>query len=179
MSVVLERETNLRGAGTAVVLLGMLALAARPVGWAATGVAVIVGAAALAVPVVPGSARGRAPLVAGVGILALITARILLPSTSPAAIGLWGGAASLVAAVAEEALFRRLLFDRLSRFGPAAAIVLSAAAFALVHLPGYGLAAVPVNLGAGLLFGWQRWASGGWGPPAVTHAVANVMAGLG
>jgi hypothetical protein len=35
-----------------------------------------------------------------------------------------------------------------------------------------------VDLGAGLLFGWQRWASGGWAAPAITHGAANLMAVL-
>jgi membrane protease YdiL (CAAX protease family) len=48
--------------------------------------------------------------------------------------------------------------------------------FALVHLPAYGLAAMPVDLGAALLLGWQRYASGRWTVPAVTHAVANLLA---
>jgi membrane protease YdiL (CAAX protease family) len=48
-------------------------------------------------------------------------------------------------------------------------------AFALVHLPGYGVSAFPINLAAGLLLGWQRWASGGWSAPALTHIAANLL----
>jgi hypothetical protein len=44
-----------------------------------------------------------------------------------------------------------------------------------VHLPAYGVAALPVDLGAGLLFSWQRWASGTWTVPAATHAFANAL----
>jgi membrane protease YdiL (CAAX protease family) len=54
-------------------------------------------------------------------------------------------------------------------------VVASALLFALVHLPFYGMAAFPVDLGAGLLFGWQRWSSGTWTVPAATHAAANLM----
>jgi membrane protease YdiL (CAAX protease family) len=50
--------------------------------------------------------------------------------------------------------------------------------FALVHLPAYGTAAIPVDFGAGLLFGWQRWASGTWTAPAITHGAANLLAVL-
>jgi membrane protease YdiL (CAAX protease family) len=82
----------------------------------------------------------------------------------------------VLAAVAEEALFRRLLYARLLRHGTAAAVLGSAALFALVHLPAYGTAALPVDLGAGLLLSWQRSASGRWTVPAVTHAVANLLA---
>jgi hypothetical protein len=42
----------------------------------------------------------------------------------------------------------------------------------------YGWAVVPVDVGAGLVFGWQRWASGSWTSPAVAHAAANVMGAL-
>jgi membrane protease YdiL (CAAX protease family) len=55
------------------------------------------------------------------------------------------------------------------------AIVGSAVAFALVHLPAYGTSALPVDLGAGLLLSWQRWASGTWTVPTATHGVANLM----
>jgi membrane protease YdiL (CAAX protease family) len=48
--------------------------------------------------------------------------------------------------------------------------------FAFVHLPAYGLVAMPVDLGAALLLSWQRYASGRWTVPAVTHAVANLLA---
>ena len=37
------------------------------------------------------------------------------------------------------------------------------------------LAALPVDVGAGLLFGWQRWASGTWTVPAAMHAFANAL----
>jgi membrane protease YdiL (CAAX protease family) len=47
--------------------------------------------------------------------------------------------------------------------------------FAAVHVPLYGWAALPVDLGAGLLLGWQRHASGTWLVPAATHAVANLL----
>jgi len=61
------------------------------------------------------------------------------------------------------------------------AIVLAALAallFAALHVPIYGPAVFWVDLGAGLLLSWQRWASGGWGAPATTHVVANLVAVL-
>jgi CAAX prenyl protease-like protein len=48
--------------------------------------------------------------------------------------------------------------------------------FALVHVPVYGISALPVDLGAGALFGWQRAVSGSWSAPAATHVFANLMA---
>ncbi|HEX6008771.1 MAG TPA: CPBP family intramembrane glutamic endopeptidase, partial [Actinomycetota bacterium] len=83
---------------------------------------------------------------------------------------------SLLAAVAEEALFRRVAYARLARFGALVAVAGSAILFGMIHLPAYGVAALPVDLGAGVLFGWQRWASGTWLVPAGTHAFANAVA---
>lgn len=79
-------------------------------------------------------------------------------------------------AVAEEALFRRVMYGRLARHGAAIAVGASALAFAALHVPVYGLGALPVDLGAALLFGWQRWATGSWLVPAATHAWANIVA---
>ena len=85
-------------------------------------------------------------------------------------------ALNTVAAVAEELFFRKMVFGGLLRFGALVAVAGSAILFALVHVPIYGAAAFPVDLGAGLLFSWQRWASGGWGASATTHVFANLMA---
>lgn len=83
-----------------------------------------------------------------------------------------------LAAVTEEALFRRLLFGLLLPLGAGVAVVGSAAAFAAVHVTVWGAWALPVDLAAGLVLSWQRWASGRWSVPAVTHAAANVAAVL-
>jgi membrane protease YdiL (CAAX protease family) len=174
-----SREVPLPRTGTAVALLGMIALAARPAGWVAPAVALLAGVAAVSVPVEAGRSRGEGVAAVVVGIAAFGLARILLPPAVAPSVGAWGVAASVVAAVAEEALFRRLLYDRLVRFGVVTAVLGSAVAFAVVHATAYPLAAFPVNLGAGILFGWQRWTTGGWGPPAVTHAAANVLAVIG
>jgi len=80
-----------------------------------------------------------------------------------------------MAAVAEEAFFRRFLYGRLLPVGAGAAVGLTALAFAMVHVPAYGWAAFPVDLGAGLLLSWQRWASGRWTVPAATHVLANLL----
>jgi membrane protease YdiL (CAAX protease family) len=81
----------------------------------------------------------------------------------------------LLAAVAEEALFRRAAYSALERHGAALAVGVTAVAFALIHVPLYGWAVLPVDLGAGLLLSWQRWASGTWTVPAATHAAANFV----
>jgi membrane protease YdiL (CAAX protease family) len=83
---------------------------------------------------------------------------------------------SVLAAVAEEALFRGGLFRLLEGRGMALAVAGSALAFALVHVPAYGWQAFPVDLGAGLLFSWQRLVTGRWSVPGATHAAANLLA---
>jgi membrane protease YdiL (CAAX protease family) len=127
---------------------------------------------------VPTGSTGRAafPLLAGLGAVAGV--RILIASPFPIRSTAAGAALSLLAAVAEERLFRGAVFAHLRRYGVAVAVVGSAALFALVHLPFYGFAALPVDFGAGLLFAWQRSESGHWSVPAVTHAFANLVAVL-
>jgi hypothetical protein len=80
-----------------------------------------------------------------------------------------------VAAVAEEAFFRRLVYGALLPGSAAVAVVGSAALFALVHVTIYGWWVLPLDLAAGLVLSWQRWASGTWKVPAVTHVVANIL----
>jgi membrane protease YdiL (CAAX protease family) len=138
-----------------------------------------IGLASIAVP----AERDRARLAPGFVLLMGFAAVALSASVAGTPIPLpWSAAAlplSMLAAVAEEALFRRLAYARLERFGAVVAIAGSALLFGLVHVPAYGLAALPVDVGAGLLFGWQRWASGTWTVPAGTHAFANALVVLG
>ena len=81
---------------------------------------------------------------------------------------------TILAAVAEEAFFRRFLYGRLAAW-PVAAIMVSSLLFAAIHIPVYGPPAFWLDFGAGLLLSWQRWASGSWGVPAATHSVANIL----
>jgi membrane protease YdiL (CAAX protease family) len=80
-----------------------------------------------------------------------------------------------VAAVAEEAFFRRLVYGALLTGGPGFALFGSAVLFAAVHVTVYGLWVVRLDFAAGLVLGWQRQATGSWAVPAVTHAVANLL----
>jgi membrane protease YdiL (CAAX protease family) len=108
------------------------------------------------------------------GTIAFAAVRLLIPTVVlPVTIG--GAIASSIAAVAEEAFFRRFLYGVLTRCGASVAILGSAVAFATVHVPLYGIEALPIDLGAGLVLGWQRWATGGWSAPAVTHVAANLL----
>jgi membrane protease YdiL (CAAX protease family) len=120
------------------------------------------------------------PLVLGLGLAAVVAVAVAIgpvpaAPSDPAAVLL-----TLAAAVAEEALFRQALYRWLAaRGGAVLAVAGGAVLFALVHVPFYGMAAFPVDLGAGLLFGWQRWSSGRWTVPAATHAAANLLVVIG
>jgi membrane protease YdiL (CAAX protease family) len=173
--------------GWVVVTGGIAFLLARPT-LGATAVALpllaagylTLWAAALAVAATGADREAGAPLgwrvPLGLGLAGVVGAVVVGGPVADRRVGVVAGGLALVAAVAEEALFRRVLYDRLLRFGVVGAVVGSAVVFALVHLPAYGVAAMPVDLGAALLLSWQRYASGRWTVPAVTHAVANLLA---
>lgn len=167
----------------AVVTGGLVFLLARPtVVSLPFGVAVLAGGylVLLVGAVVVRVRREDGPLGWGVplalGLAAVAGAGVVAGPVAERRVGAVAAGLALLAAVAEEALFRRVLYDRLLRFGVVAAVAGSAVVFALIHLPSYGLAAMPVDLGAALLLSWQRYASGRWTVPAVTHAVANLLA---
>jgi len=124
----------------------------------------------------PGRWAGLLALGVGVGVFAagrlVGPAHALLPVTARAV------TLDSLAAVSEEAFFRRLLYGLLARHGAAVAVAGSAVAFALVHVSTYGGWVVPIDLAAGAVLGWQRWASRSWTVPAATHVVANLLAAL-
>jgi hypothetical protein len=169
----------------AVVLSGCILLAARPALLNATAhptaLLMILFATLLAVAVAwPGVRReparlSIAALILILGVTALMLGRLLGGGHAPAAPTIRLIAANTLAAVAEEAWFRRLCYDVLLDAGPLWAIGGSAVLFALVHLGVYGVWVLPLDLAVGLLLGWQRWASGSWHAPAVTHVLANVL----
>ena len=112
-------------------------------------------------------------LLVGVGAFAagrLLSAGAAVPVGTGFVVGI-----NTLAAVAEEAFFRRLVYGALLAGGPGAALIGSSVLFAAVHVTVYGLWVLPIDLAAGLLFGWQRQATGSWAVPAVTHAVANLL----
>jgi membrane protease YdiL (CAAX protease family) len=169
--------------------MGCVALAVRQVGQA--GFLVTMGAGAIGLMVSSGQSVSAerewtggsrpalsswtAAVVLGLAAFAVARAMVLLPPEPIRSVALAG---NVVAAVAEEAFFRRFLYARLERWGAVVAVVGSAAAFALVHVPGYGIAALPLDLGAGVLLSWQRWATGRWEVPAATHLLANLLAAI-
>ncbi len=177
-------------AAVLVVAAGCAALTARPLlldvagghpGAVISVLFVILLAVGLLWPAPTGGAatttsfRAVLPVLA-IGIGAFVVGRALLAGSPPPApatafvVGL-----NTLAAVAEEAFFRRLVYGALLAAGPVAAVVGSALLFAAVHITIYGVWVLPLDLAAGLLFGWQRQATGSWTVPAVTHAAANLL----
>jgi membrane protease YdiL (CAAX protease family) len=165
-------------AGGAALLLSRPFLSGTPsAGFALAAGYVVLAAASLAAS--PGDERPRTATTAvlGLGLAAVLAATWMTAPPPPVPTG--GAGAILLtslAAVSEEAFFRRFLYGRMLRYGAGVAVAGSALAFALVHLPAYGWPALPIDLGAGLLFSWQRWASGRWSVPAATHVVADLLA---
>lgn len=181
-------EGRLWGRAPAVVVAaaGCTALVARPPLLRASGrpvlTLVLLFSALLAVgaswPASGRTATATPPLslaVLGVGLAAFATGRALGGGEAPgAALGHLVLLNSL-AAVAEEAFFRRLVYAALLPAGAAVAVGGSAALFAVVHVTVYGAWVLPVDLAAGLVLSWQRWASGSWAVPALTHVLANLL----
>lgn len=102
-------------------------------------------------------------------------------ATDPTTVWLLAVGTVLLAPVAEELLFRGILFQALrDRLGVAAGIWLSAAAFALVHASvgsplGGNLMLVAVILPLGALFAWVFHRTGSLAAPIAAHAVFNLV----
>jgi len=174
-----------------VVAAGCAALTGRPLLVAAIGagpamvftvlfgvllaVSLLWPAAAHRPPETAAATAGVLPVVA-LGVGAFVVGRLLLAgSPPPAPATALVVALNTLAAVAEEAFFRRLVYGALLAGGPGLALGGSALLFAAVHVTVYGLWVLPLDLAAGLLFGWQRQVTGSWAVPAVTHAAANLL----
>jgi membrane protease YdiL (CAAX protease family) len=121
------------------------------------------------------AAASRAGAVLAVGLAAFLVGRLVGGGHPPFPAAGHLIAFNSLAAVAEEAFFRRLAYAALLPGGPGLAVAGSATLFALVHVTVYGAWVLPIDLAAGLLFAWQRWATGSWLVPAATHAVANLL----
>jgi membrane protease YdiL (CAAX protease family) len=90
-------------------------------------------------------------------------------------VGTGYGTAILLAPIAEELFFRRFVYGLLRPGGVALAIGGSTVLFAVAHVTVYGWWVLPLDLAAGVVLGWQRWASGTWAVPAATHMAANLL----
>jgi membrane protease YdiL (CAAX protease family) len=121
------------------------------------------------------SPDARVALVVTVFGVATVGAAALVVSGRPpvpiAATAVW---LTVLAAVAEEAFFRRYVYALVRPAGAGVAIGTTASLFALAHVSVYGWWVLPVDLAVGSLLGWQREAAGTWWAPAVTHVVANL-----
>jgi len=84
----------------------------------------------------------------------------------------------LVAAIVEEAAFRGYMQRGLERYGPQAAILVSALLFALAHA-GQGLTALlllgPGIFFAGLLYGMLAWHTGSILPGIIVHFLSDLF----
>jgi len=124
------------------------------------------------------------------GLAGLHLPRLVLAEATPPpsdAISLeWCAVQWLVVGLPEELFFRGFLLERLERRFPprhrilgggvGVALVLSAAAFALIHLPKEGDPRALATFFPGLLFGWMRSATGSILASTVAHGGANVLA---
>jgi membrane protease YdiL (CAAX protease family) len=98
----------------------------------------------------------------------------------------WCAVQWIVVGLPEELFFRGFLLDRLERRFPpgrrilgggvGVALVLSAAAFAVIHLPREGDPRALATFFPGLLFGWMRSATGSIVASTVTHGCSNILA---
>jgi membrane protease YdiL (CAAX protease family) len=151
--------------------------------------AAIAFAAVLAAVAVAGGARPRQvswPAVAvGAGggaalvLLSLVGVAIVVvgPRAAASTLTWWVPLVAVVAGL-EELVFRGLLFEAVrARSTDTVAIAVTAGLFALIHLPLYGPAAMPIDLCVGVFLGCLRTATGGVTAPLVAHVVADVATG--
>jgi membrane protease YdiL (CAAX protease family) len=119
--------------------------------------------------------RARA-FCAGLMVGAILLAPVVTEPLSSRPLGAflpWAAIAALVATL-EETSIRGVLYTHLARErGMVAAIVVGAAVFALIHLPRYGLGAMPLDAAVGLALGGLRAVAGRVLPCAVAHTVAD------
>ena len=169
-----------RAAAAAVLAAGLLVLVGRPLLPGGTAAAIVCFAGLFIVGAAWPTARDHPParttsvaaLAAGVGVFAVAR---LVAGHAPVPHRLSYVGAVLFAAVAEELFFRRFAYAALRPGGVAWAIGGSSLLFGLAHVTVYGWWVLPLDIAAGLVLGWQRWATGSWAAPAATHALANLL----
>ena len=106
----------------------------------------------------------------------LIFHKTALTAEIPQPVTLWLAVTACVAG-AEELFLRGLLFDELSRSSsPAIAVMIAAVIFALIHVPLYGLGALPLDLAVGIFLGTLRIQTGSAYAPAIAHTLADFAA---
>ena len=116
----------------------------------------------------------RALMGIGVGLILLLPL-VGSPLSGRPLASFWSWAL-IAAAVAtlEEAAIRGVLYRRWeAESGPLTAILIGAGVFALIHLPRYGFAAMPLDFAVGLALGGLRALTGSVLPCAVAHTIAD------
>ena len=133
------------------------------IGWAERG------------PSQPRWGTGRAA-VAGLMVGTILLAPVVTGPFSGRPLGdfwTWAAIAAMIATLEETAIRGALYQCWSEEAGPAVAIVAGAAVFALIHLPRYGLAAMPLDAAVGLALGGLRAVSGRVLPCAIAHTIAD------
>ena len=128
----------------------------------------------------PASGGGKVPAVkgmlAGLAVGAVLLAPVVSGPFSARPLGAflpWAAIAALVATL-EETSIRGVLYRQWAgEAGTAAAIVVGAAVFALIHLPRYGLGAMPLDAAVGLALGGLRALTGRVLPCVAAHTLAD------
>jgi membrane protease YdiL (CAAX protease family) len=85
----------------------------------------------------------------------------------------WGAIAAVVATLEEVVIRGRLQQRWTQELGPLAAILAGALVFALIHLPRYGLSAMPLDFSVGVALGGLRAVTGRVMPGAIAHVMAD------
>jgi membrane protease YdiL (CAAX protease family) len=145
--------------------------------------AVLIGGIAVSKPDL-GRARWRGVALGAGGGVALVAVSLvglpalaLGPRATSETLLWWAPLVSLVA-LSEELVLRGALFSALrSEHGDIVAIAATSVLFAAIHLPLYGVAAMPIDLCAGVFLGSLRVVSGGVAAPAVAHVIADLATG--
>lgn len=143
----------------------------------------IFGACLLAITLVGGTAaiepsrwaRGRA-VTAGVVVGILLISPVMTGRLAGRPVGdfwSWAAIAAIVATLEETAIRGVLYRQWLVEVGPWAAVAVGAIVFALIHLPRYGVAAMPLDFAVGLALGGLRAVTGRVTPCAVAHTIAD------
>lgn len=122
--------------------------------------------------------RWSAPHAVGAGVVTGLV--LLLPvvgagSSGRSLSGFWGwGLVVVVVATLEEGVIRgRLQPAWAADHGPIAGLLAGAAVFALIHLPRYGLGAMPLDFAVGLALGGLRAVTGRVAPCVLAHVIAD------
>ncbi|HUZ69927.1 MAG TPA: CPBP family intramembrane glutamic endopeptidase [Candidatus Saccharimonadales bacterium] len=93
------------------------------------------------------------------------------------AIAAWTPVVALIA-VAEEVMLRGVLFNAMRNWGGDGwALAATTVLFAAMHVPLYGVGALPLDLAVGLLLGGLRIVSGSVLAPAIAHVLADIAGG--